>query len=99
MFAQVGNKSKCENTAPSSRPAILTGHHAIIGTRTPPSNVVPFPPRNGPLFPACVRPGNRSFENAGAFVANGAFVFAPGAVGFRRGAPLSLVKTTSVRSA
>jgi hypothetical protein len=31
--------------------AILPGHQAMVGTRTPPSQVLPLPPRSGPALP------------------------------------------------
>ena len=31
--------------------AILPGHQAIVGTRTPPSQVLPLPPRSGFALP------------------------------------------------
>src|SRR5689334_4140205 len=31
--------------------AILPGHHASVGTRTPPSQVLPLPPRRGKALP------------------------------------------------
>ena len=52
IFRQVGSTSMVPATAPHTLPgAILPGHHASVGTRTPPSQVVPLPPRKGPALP------------------------------------------------
>ncbi len=48
----VGRRSIVPATASQTLPgAILPGHQARVGTRTPPSHVLPLPPRNGPALP------------------------------------------------
>ncbi len=73
MLTAVGSKSMVPATASQTLPgAIFPGHHATVGTRTPPSHVLPLPPRKGNALPPSV-----------PLISHG---------------PLSLVKTTSVRS-
>lgn len=48
----VGNRSIVPANASHSLPAgTRPGHQAIVGTRTPPSHVLPFDPRSGPAEP------------------------------------------------
>src|SRR5688572_33368444 len=48
----VGSQSMFPATASHVAPAgTRPGHHAIVGTRTPPSKVEPLPPRSGPASP------------------------------------------------
>src|SRR5258708_17900302 len=49
---RVGRKQVFPETAGNTvRAAVLPGHHARDGWRTPPSRVLHFPPRNGPAVP------------------------------------------------
>src|SRR4051794_34415700 len=60
-FTNVGRKSMLPTTASQALlAAILPGHQAIVGSRTPPSQVLPLPPRSGPASPPsfpCVSQG------------------------------------------
>ena len=48
----VWNRSRLHASARSTRPArIFPGHHAMQGTRMPPSQVLPFPSRSSPADP------------------------------------------------
>ena len=51
--AMVGSRSiVIAGTSRTTPFGMRPGHRATNGTRTPPSNVVPFPSRNGPAEPA-----------------------------------------------
>ena len=52
-FTHVGNRSIVPATAPQVVPGLMCpGHQAMVGTRTPPSQVLPLLPRSGPAVVA-----------------------------------------------
>ena len=51
--AIVGSRSIVMAGVAQTEPAgIFPGHHINVGSRQPPSNIVPLPSRNGPAVPA-----------------------------------------------